>query len=213
VKNFLSTSLLLGAALVPTLQGCLPMVAAGATTGALATMDRRSLGTQTDDETIEWKASARVNEKSGDQSHTNVTSYNRKVLITGEVPSENMKAEIGRLVTAVPQVKGVYNELAVGPVASYSARSNDAYITGRVKSRFVDSGQFNAVHVKVVTEAGIVYLLGLVSQREADSAVQVARTTTGVRKVVSLLEIIADTPAKELEASPSSQATPAGSDG
>jgi osmotically-inducible protein OsmY len=192
MKKFLSTSLLLGAALVPTLQGCLPMVAAGATSGALATMDRRSLGTQTDDETIEWKASARVNEKSGDQSHTNFTSYNRKVLITGEVPSEDMKTEIGRIVSAVPQVKGIYNELAVGPVASYSARSNDSYITSRVKGRFIDSGQFNAVHVKVITEAGVVYLLGLVSQREADAAVQVARTTTGVKKVVSLLEIVAD---------------------
>ena len=123
MKRFLATGLLLGAALLPTLQGCLPMVAAGATGGALATMDRRSLGTQTDDETIEWKASARVNEKFGETSHTNFTSYNRKVLITGEVASETDKAEIERLVSGVPQVQGVYNELAIGPVTSFSSRS------------------------------------------------------------------------------------------
>jgi osmotically-inducible protein OsmY len=199
MKRFLATGLLLGAALLPTLQGCLPMVAAGATGGALATMDRRSLGTQTDDETIEWKASARVNEKFGETSHTNFTSYNRKVLITGEVASETNKAEIERLVSGVPQVQGVYNELAIGPVTSFSTRSNDSYITTRVKSRFVDSGKFNAIHVKVVTEAGIVYLLGLVTQREADSAIQVARTTSDVKKVVTLLEVVPDAKARELD--------------
>lgn len=199
MKKLLTTSLLLGAALLPMLQGCLPMVAAGAAGGALATMDRRSLGIQTEDETIEWKAVARINEKSGDNSHTNFTSYNRKVLVTGEVPSEELKATIERIVAGIPQVEGVYNELVVGPVTSYSTRSNDSYITTRVKGRFVDSGNFNAVHVKVVTEAGVVYLLGLVTQREADSAIQVARTTSDVKKVVNLLEIIPDAKARELE--------------
>jgi osmotically-inducible protein OsmY len=137
--------------------------------------------------------------KFGETSHTNFTSYNRKVLITGEVASETTKAEIERIVSGVPQVQGVYNELAIGPVTSFSTRSNDSYITTRVKSRFVDSGKFNAIHVKVVTEAGIVYLLGLVTQREADSAIQVARTTSDVKKVVTLLEVVPDAKARELD--------------
>jgi len=167
MKRLLATGALLGAALLPLLlQGCLPMVAAGASGGALAAFDRRSLGTQTDDETIEWKASARVGEKPWENVHTNFTSYNRKVLITGEVPSEQVRIEVESIVSAVPQVQGLYNELTVGPVTSFSARSNDSYITTRVKSRFVDSGKFNAVHVKVVTEAGVVYLMGMVTQRE-----------------------------------------------
>ncbi|EXI68070.1 MAG TPA: BON domain-containing protein [Candidatus Accumulibacter phosphatis] len=202
MKRLLATGALLGAALMaPLLQGCLPMVAAGASGGALAVFDRRSLGTQTDDESIEWKVSARVGEKPWENVHANFTSYNRKVLITGEVPSEQVRIEIENIVTAVPQVQGLYNELSIGPVTSFSTRSNDSYITTRVKSRFVDSGKFNAVHVKVVTENGVVYLMGLVTQREADAAVQVARTTSDVRKVVTLFEIISDTKAKELDVS------------
>lgn len=200
MRKILATSVLLGATLLPLLQGCLPVVAASAATGgALATLDRRSLGTQTDDETIEWKASSRVSDKFPDHTHANFTSYNHKVLITGEVPSAEAKAEIERIVIGVPQVQGVYNELAVAPVTSLSTRSNDSYITTRVKSRFVDLGKFSAVHVKVVTEAGVVYLLGLVTQREADSAIQVARTTGDVKKVVNLLEIITAAQAKEMD--------------
>ena len=200
MRKALAVSVLLGATALPMLQGCLRVVAASAVSGgALATLDRRSLGTQTDDETVEWKASSRVGEKFSDNVHLNFTSYNRKVLVTGEVPSEEVKGEIERIVAGVPQVQGVYNELAVAPVTSFSTRSNDSYITTRVKSRFVDAGKFSAVHVKVVTEAGVVYLLGLVTQREADSAIQVARTTSDVKKVVNLLEIIAPAKARELD--------------
>ena len=210
MRKALAVSLLLGATALPMLQGCLPVVAASAVSGgALATLDRRSLGTQTDDETVEWKASSRVGEKFSDNVHLNFTSYNRKVLVTGEVPSEEVKGEIERIVAGVPQVQGVYNELAVAPVTSFSTRSNDSYITTRVKSRFVDAGKFSAVHVKVVTEAGVVYLLGLVTQREADSAIQVARTTSDVKKVVNLLEIISDAKARELDVRMPEQLAPA----
>ena len=210
MRKALAVSLLLGATALPMLQGCLPVVAASAVSGgALATLDRRSLGTQTDDETVEWKASSRVGEKFSDNVHLNFTSYNRRVLVTGEVPSEEVKGEIERIVVGVPQVQGVYNELAVAPVTSFSTRSNDSYITTRVKSRFVDSGKFSAVHVKVVTEAGVVYLLGLVTQREADSAIQVARTTSDVKKVVNLLEIISDAKARELDVRMPEQRAPA----
>ena len=210
MRKVLVVSLLLGATALPMLQGCLPVVAASAVSGgALATLDRRSLGTQTDDETVEWKASSRVGEKFSDNVHLNFTSYNRRVLVTGEVPSEEVKGEIERIVAGIPQVQGVYNELAVAPVTSFSTRSNDSYITTRVKSRFVDSGKFSAVHVKVVTEASVVYLLGLVTQREADSAIQVARTTSDVKKVVNLLEIISDAKARELDVRMPEQRPPA----
>lgn len=202
MKKRLITSLLLGATLLPTLQGCFPVVAAGVTTGVLATMDRRSIGAQTEDETIEWKASARVREKFGDKVHVNFTSYNRKVLLTGEVPSAEIKAEVERVVTGIPNVQGVYNELAMAGLTTFSARSNDTYITSKVKGRFIDTNKFNPVHVKVVTEAGAVYLLGQVTQREADVAVEVTRTTSGVAKVVNLMDVITDAKARELDLPP-----------
>ena len=199
MKTKLLAALLFGAVVVPTLQGCITMVAAGVTTGVLATVDRRSVGTQTEDESIEWKASARVSEKLGDKGHVNFTSFNRKVLITGEVPTGEDKAEAERIVTGVTNVQGVYNELTVGPTSSFTDRSNDSFVTSKVKSRSVDSGKFNPVHVKVVTEAGTAFLLGMVTQPEADSAINVARTTAGVKRVVNLLEIITPAKARELD--------------
>ena len=204
MKKTLLISLLLGATLLPSLHGCIPFVAAGAPAGALATFDRRSLGTQTEDESIEWKASALVNEKLGDKAHINFTSYNRKVLLTGEVPTSEAKAEAERLVLSVNHVQSVYNELLVRPASSFSDRSNDSFITSKVKSRSVDSGKFNPVHVKVITEAGTVFLLGMVTQPEANSAIQVARTTAGAKTVVNLLEIITPARARELDVAQSS---------
>ena len=201
MKRNLIAALLLGATVLPALQGCFPVVAAGVTTGVMATVDRRSVGTQTEDESIEWKSSSRVSEKLGDKAHLNFTSFNRKVLITGEVPTAEAKAEAERIVTSVPNVQGVYNELVVGAASSYTDRSNDSYITSKIKTRSLDSGKFNPVHVKVVTEAGTAFLLGMVTQPEADAAINVARTTSGVKKVVNLLEIIAPAKARELDVS------------
>ena len=209
MKKHVITALLLGATALPLLQGCVPMIAAGATAGALSAFDRRSLGTQTEDETIEWKSSARVGEKLGDKVHINFTSFNRKVLLTGEVPSAEDKAEAELIVSGVTNVQGVYNELTVGPISSFSDRSNDSFITSKVKSRMVDSGKFNPVHVKVVTEAGVVFLLGMVTQPEADAAIGVARTTSGVKKVVNLLEIITPARARELDFTQSNSSKPA----
>lgn len=206
MKKF-TVALLLGATVLPALQGCFPMVAAGVTSGVMAAVDRRSVGTQTEDESLEWKANARVGEKLGEKSHFNFTSFNRKVLITGEVPSSEAKAEAERLVAAIANVNGVYNELAVGPVSAFSERSNDAFITSKVKSRSLDSGKFNPIQVKVVTEAGVVYLLGLLTQPEADAAINVARTTAGVKKVVNLIEIIAPAKARELDVAQSNRKT------
>ncbi len=199
LKKPLVAGLLAGALVLPLLQGCFTVVAAGVTTGALATFDRRSYGIQTDDEGIEWKASTQINEKLGDKAHINFTSYNRRVLLSGEVPNEEARAEAERLTLATNNVAGVYHELTDGPTASFGDRSNDSFITSKVKSRFVDAGKFNPMHVKVVTEAGTVFLLGLVTQAEANAAVQVARTTSGVKKVVNLIEVITPAKARELD--------------
>ncbi len=209
-KNLIA-ALLIGATVLPALQGCFPIFAAGIGSGVAATLDRRSLGTQTEDESIEWKAGSRVGDKLKDRGHFNFTSYNRKVLISGEVASEEIKAEAERIVAGIPNVSGVYNELIVGPSSSFAQRSNDSFITSKVKSRSVDSGKFNPLHVKVVTEAGAVFLLGMLTQAEADSAILVARTTAGVRKVVPLLEIITPAKARELDISQSGSKPASGS--
>lgn len=203
MKKHLITSLVLGATILPVLQGCVPIVAAGVTTGVMATFDRRSVSIQTDDESIEWKSSAQVGEKLGEKAHLNFTSFNLKVLMTGEVPSENAKMEAAAIVSAIPNVQSVYNELNVGPVTSFSDRSNDSYITSKVKGNSIDSGKFNPIHIKVVTEAGVVFLLGMVTQPEADAAIHSASYTRGVKKVVNLLEIITPAKARELDVSQS----------
>jgi len=184
---------------LPALQGCVPLIATGVAVGVLAVTDRRTVGTQTEDETIEWKARSRLGEKFGKDAHINATSYNRKVLLTGEVPNEQAKTEAGELVLKVENVNGIYNELQVAAVSSLSARSNDAYITSKVKTRFIDANQFAPNHVKVVTEAGSVYLLGIVNEREAQTAIQVARTTAGVRKVVNVLEVVSEAETRRLD--------------
>ena len=198
MKKTLIASLLLGAIVLPALQGCFPIVAAGVTTGVMATVDRRSVGAQTEDEAIEWKAGSRVGNKLK-KIHINFTSFNRKVLMTGEVPDANAKAEAESIVREVPNVQDVHNELTVRATSSFTDRSNDSFITSKIKSRSVDSGKFNPLHVKVVTEAGIAYLMGLLTQPEADSAIDVARTTSGVKKVVNVIEIIAPAKARELD--------------
>jgi osmotically-inducible protein OsmY len=122
--------------------------------------------------------------------NVNVTSFNRNVLLTGEAPTEVLKKEIGKLVTGVENVRRVTNEIAVGDVSSFGSRSNDALLTSKVKARFLDGGEFQVNHVKVVTEDAVVYLLGLVKAKEADSAVDIARSTSGVRKVVKVFEYL-----------------------
>lgn len=190
---------LLLAALVPSLQACFPVVAGGVTAGVLMATDRRSSGTYVEDEGIELKASSRISDLLKDQGHVNVTSYNRKVLLTGEVPSDELKAQAEQTAAAVPNVQAITNDLQVAGASSLSSRSNDAYITSKVKARFIDAQRFSANHVKVVTEAGTVYLLGMVTEGEAKAAVEIARTTAGVRKVVNVLEIITVAQARELD--------------
>ena len=171
------------------LGGCVAAVVGGAATGVVVSEDRRTVGTVTEDQGIEIKAVNRITDKYKD-AHINATSFNRMVLVTGEVPDAAAKAAVEKIVQAIENVRGVYNEVTVGPVTVLSARPNDSFITSKVKARFVDERKFNAVHVKVVTEASVVYLLGLVKRKEAEDAVEIARTTSGVKRVVKLFEYI-----------------------
>jgi osmotically-inducible protein OsmY len=171
------------------LQGC-ELALLGAAGGAAFTAfeDRRTSGTQIEDEGIELRAGNRIGERVGDRAHINVTAFNRWVLLTGEAPTEPMRAEIEKVVLAVPNVRGVANEIQIAGISSLGSRTNDSFITSKVKARFVDARRFSPVHVKVVTEAGVVYLMGVVTDKEAEFAVEVARTTGGVRKVVKIFE-------------------------
>lgn len=187
------------AALAPALTGCVPVAAVGVGAGVLAFSDRRPTETYIADEAIETRTVNRINEKYGDKAHVNATSYNRAVLLTGEVPSEAAKADVEKVATGVPNVKAITNELLVAGASSFGSRSNDSYITSKVKARFIDANKFAPNHVKVVTEAGTVYLLGIVTQRESNEAVEIARTTGGVQKVVRVFEIIAEEEARRLD--------------
>lgn len=188
MKEIKNPLLLVLALLAVSLQGCVEMAVVGAGTAALSAVDRRTTGVQVDDEGIELRAGNRVSERFGDKVHVNITSYNRNVLVTGEVPDAKARDEIEKLIQVVPSVRGVTNDLQVAGGASLTSRASDATITGKVKARLFDSGQLNPIHVKVVTEASVVYLLGIVTEAEANVAVEVARTTGGVRKVVKVFD-------------------------
>ncbi|MBI2294745.1 MAG: BON domain-containing protein [Betaproteobacteria bacterium] len=177
--------------ILPLIHGCAPLVVGGAAaTGVMVAQDRRTVGTMTEDEGIELRASGRIGERYKDSVHINVTSYNRMVLLTGEVPDAAARTGVENIARSVENVRGVYNELAVAGMSSYTVRANDAILTSKVKGRFLDAGKFNALHVKVVTENNVVYLLGLVKRQEATDATEIARTTSGVQKVVRVFEYL-----------------------
>ncbi|MBL8311119.1 MAG: BON domain-containing protein [Burkholderiales bacterium] len=173
------------------LSGCAPLIVGGAAVTAVAvTEDRRSTGVFVDDENIENRALLKVKTRFGGQVHVNITSYNRQVLVTGEAASEVVRKGVEEEVNAVPGIKRVFNEMTVGPQAGVLAISNDTRLTTVVKTRFLEANRFQSNHVKVVTEAGVVYLLGIVKRAEADAAAQLASTTSGVSRVVRLFEYL-----------------------
>jgi osmotically-inducible protein OsmY len=192
MKSLNGKGLLLLILCIPVLSSCALLVAAGVATGVgtgvAMSNDRRTSGIFVEDEGIEMKSGRRISEKYGSNVHVNVTSYNRNVLLTGEAPSDTAKADIGNLVKGVENVRNVINEISVGPTSTYGSRSSDTLITSKVKGRFIDVGKFQVNHVKVITENGVVYLLGLVNRKEADNAVEIAGSTSGVRKVVKVFE-------------------------
>jgi osmotically-inducible protein OsmY len=166
--------------------------------GSLVATDRRTAGAQLEDEGIELRAQSRLRENLGDRAHVNVTSYNRQVLLTGEVPNAQDRQLAEQLVTKVENVRGTVNELAVLGNTTLSQRSTDVLVTGRVRAGLVDAKDLYANAFKVVTERGTTYLMGRVTQREANRATEITRSTTGVQKVVRLLEIISEEELKAL---------------
>ena len=179
------------------LQACVDaLIVGGVAAGVVLAADRRQTEVMFADQRIESAASNRVDEALKGQGHVNFTSYNYSVLLTGEVPSAQAKAEVEKIVSEVPQVKTVVNELQIAGASSAASRSNDAYITSKVKSNFLGNGKFRPTDIKVVTEAGVVFLLGLVTREEADAATEVARGTGGVQKVVRVFEYVVP-PAKK----------------
>jgi osmotically-inducible protein OsmY len=185
----LPRGLLLATALAaPLLQGCVELAVVGAGVALATIEDRRTTGTQLEDRGIELRAANRIDDRHGERVHVNVTSFNRYVLLTGEVPDEATRADIEAIARSVPNVAGVSHDLQIAGRSSTTSRSNDTLITANVKTRLIDANKANPFHVKVVTEAAVVYLLGIVTEQEAADTVEIARTTSGVRKVVKMFE-------------------------
>ncbi len=179
-------------ALASALQACAPLMVGGMVGGAMVATDRRTSGIQLEDEAIELKAANRMREMMGSRAHISVTSYNRQVLITGEAPNAQDRDYAAKLVGEVENVRKVVNEVVIGPNSSLKDRSTDALITAKVKAQMIDSKDIFANAYKIVTERGVVYLMGRVTQREADRATEVARQVSGVKKVVRIFETITE---------------------
>lgn len=177
--------------LSPLLQSCVPLiVGAGVGAGVMMADDRRTSATVLEDQTIELKINNRINEKYEDQLHVNITSFNRFVLLTGEAPTEEIKQDLTIVALEVQNVRNVQNEVIVAGNSSLTSRSSDALLTSRIKGRLTQNKDVGANHVKVVTENGTAFLMGLVTRAEAESAAQTAATTSGAQRVVKVFEYI-----------------------
>jgi osmotically-inducible protein OsmY len=193
-KSLQHTGLMLAlvAGTLTSLSGCFPLVAGGMVTGAMVASDRRTSGTVVEDEGIELKASSRVRDNLGERVHVNITSYNRQVLITGEVPSAQDKQLVEKVVSGVENVRNIVNELGVLGNSTLTQRSSDALVTGRAKAGLIDAKDLISTAFKVVTERGTTYIMGRVTQREATRATEVISGTTGVQRLVRILEVISE---------------------
>jgi osmotically-inducible protein OsmY len=176
------------------LAGCAPILIGGAVVGgAMVATDRRTSGSQVDDEVIELKSKGRMGEAfPDDRARINTTSYNRMVLLTGEVPNEADKITAEQVVARIDNVLSVVNELSVGPPNTFSEKTKDAFVTTKVKASIVDAKDLFANSIKVVTHRGVVYLMGRVTEREANRASEIARGVSGVVKVVRVFEILTE---------------------
>jgi len=180
------------------LGGCAALVVGGAVGTAVMVSDRRTSGVQIEDQAIELKAVNRIREAVGERGHVNATSYNRVVLLTGEVASEADRSAIEQTVARIENVRSTVNELAVMGSTSLTARSNDAILTSKVKATYLDAKDLHANTLKVVTERGTVFLMGRVTEREASRAAELARGVSGVQKVVRVFEILTEAELAEL---------------
>ena len=198
LKHPLLHKLVLVTCLTAALSACAPMVVGGALMGSLVATDRRTSGAQLEDEGIELRAASRIRDNLVDRVHISVTSYNRQVLLTGEVPSAQDRVLAEQIVAKVENVRSIVNELAVLGNTGLTQRGSDVLVTTRVRASLVDARDLFANSFKVVTERGTTYLMGRVTQREANRATEVVRTTPGVQKVVRLLEIMSEDELKAL---------------
>jgi osmotically-inducible protein OsmY len=187
------------------LQGCIGLAVGGAVVGTLAATDRRTLASQAADKEIGIKGDLRVRNIVGESGSVSVNSYNRRVLLTGEVRSDDLKARVEREVAAVEGVEGVVNEIGVMPVATFSQRNNDRLITSKVKASFIDARDISTNSYKVVTERAVVYLMGRVTDFEGNRAAEIARGVNGVHQVVKVFEYISDDEARRLTTNPPAQ--------
>ena len=187
------------------LQGCIEMAVGTAVVGTIAATDRRTFGAQTEDKAILLKGESRISNMVGNTGHVNITSFNRKVLLTGEVPDENTRAALEREIADIAGVQSIVNEMVVAPPTSYSSRSNDTLLTGKVKASLIDAQDISVNSYKVVTERAVVYLMGRVSQREGNRASDIARGVAGVQKVVKVFEYISDEDVQQMSNAPARQ--------
>jgi len=174
------------------LQGCATAVVTGGAAGASLVLDRRTTGAILDDQGIEFKASYAFfnNKEIYDQSHLNITSYNGIVLITGETLTEQLKQQISAEVKTIPKVRRIHNELIIGAPSALTSRSSDTWITSKIKTKLTTADNIDSFYVKVVTEHGVVYLMGMLSHAEADQAIDVVTKSAGVQRVVKIFEYI-----------------------
>ena len=182
------------------LAGCMPAVlVAGAAVGVMNVHDRRSTGSQIEDEVAEWKVSNRMPARYAESAHVAFTAFNRVLLITGEVPDEEARRAIGEMAEQIEEIRAVRNELVVAPVSSLATRGRDALVSSSFKARVLESGQLSANHVKPRTENGVLFVMGLVNERESQIAIEIARTTEGVREVVNVMEVIPEAETRRLD--------------
>jgi len=187
-RRFLLVAVILGA--FGAVQACAPVVVAGGATAAVAASDERTLGTQIDDENIELTARKKINDDNrlGDDVHVNITSFNGTVLLSGEATTAEKRDIVVSLVRSIEGVKRVVSEINIAEPTAFATRVHDSWITGEVKAKMLDTENLKSTRVKVVTENGVVYLMGLVSRAQADLATDVTRHVSGVERVVRLFE-------------------------
>jgi osmotically-inducible protein OsmY len=192
-------SLLLGAVGATALSGCFPLVAGGMAGGAMVIADRRNPGTQAIDRGIQLEAESFLIKNYGDNIHVNVTVFNRRVLLTGEVRTEDLKLEVANKVKAMKNVADVYNELVAAPLSALTARANDSYLTTRIKGSLIAQEGVPSNSMRVVTEASKVYLMGIVTDAVAERAVNIARSVPGVKQVTKVFDLISEADKRRLD--------------
>jgi osmotically-inducible protein OsmY len=183
-------TLILSTALLSQITACVPVIVGGAAAGGAMAADRRTSGIYVEDENIELKAVKKMESNLGENAHVNVTSYNRNVLLTGEVPVAESKTKAESLAKEIANIRSITNEITVDTKSSLGSRSSDSYITSKIKAKFVTENRFPANYVKVVTENSVVYLMGIVTKAEGDAAAEIASNTTGVTKVIKVFEYL-----------------------